>query len=172
MDALEELVARSKIQQLAVRYAFAVDGKDIDTLATLYVDDIDYGVHGIGPEGVKRFFDAVLRGSLCSMHLIGNHLVEFDDDTHAHGVLYCQVHLHVREPDHWSETALAYFDRYERRGDEWLFADRRLARWYRQDFGHPDHGVEPQVPGPEWAAYRLPDVLGTVEPFLASAPLS
>ena len=40
MDALDELVARDQIRQLAERYALAVDGKDIDGVAVLFVEDV------------------------------------------------------------------------------------------------------------------------------------
>jgi hypothetical protein len=126
MGALEELVTRSQIQQLAVRYALGVDGKDIDALATLYTDEADKG-YGPGPDGIGRFFDHVLRGSHCAIHLIGKHLIEFDSDAKAHGVVYCRAHDHVLDPEHWWDVALAYFDSYERRGDNWLFAERRVA---------------------------------------------
>ena len=35
MDAIEELVARDRIRQLAERYALGVDGKDLDAIAVL-----------------------------------------------------------------------------------------------------------------------------------------
>ena len=167
LDPLDELVARSKIQQLAVRYALAVDGKDLDTLATLYVDELDKG-HGPGPEGIRLFFDHVLRGSHCAMHLIGNHLIDFDSDTTASGVVYCRAQHHVLEPEYWWDVALVYFDSYERRGDGWLFGDRRLARWYLQDIGHPDRGLERQVPGPDETGVRMPDEFSTVARFWAA----
>src|SRR5215831_12971728 len=139
---MEELLARERIRQLAFRYAVAVDGKDIDTIATLFVTDVDNGRYGPGPEGVKTFYDEALSGFHCSMHLVGNHVIDFDDDRHAHGVVYCRAHHHVLEPEHWFDEALAYWDTYERVGDEWLFRRRKLKSWYRQEFGHPQHGTE------------------------------
>src|SRR5262245_47651249 len=38
MDPLEGLLARAKIRQLAQRYALAVDGKDLDGIAALFVE--------------------------------------------------------------------------------------------------------------------------------------
>ena len=49
MDVIEELIARGKIHQLADRYALAVDGKDIDALAALFVEDVENGRYGPGP---------------------------------------------------------------------------------------------------------------------------
>jgi hypothetical protein len=76
------------------------------------------------------------------MHLVANHVIEFDDDEHAHGVVYCRAHHHVLEPDHWFDQALAYWDTYERVGDDWFFRRRNLKSWYRQEFGSPGHGTE------------------------------
>jgi len=36
VNAIEELLARKRIRQLAVRYALAVDGKDLDGIAALF----------------------------------------------------------------------------------------------------------------------------------------
>ena len=73
-------------------------------------------------------------------------MIDFDDDAHGHGVVYCQARHHVLAPEHWFDEALAYFDTYERvgerAGDEWFFRRRRLRSWYRQYFGHPEHGNE------------------------------
>jgi ketosteroid isomerase-like protein len=142
MEPLQELIARDGIRQLAQRYALAVDGKDLDALAALFVEDVDNGRHGPGREGVKRFYDRSLRNFHCSMHLVANHVIDFDDDDHAHGVVYCRAHHHVLDPEHWFDQALAYWDTYERQDDRWLFRRRRVRLWYRQRFGHPDHGPE------------------------------
>jgi ketosteroid isomerase-like protein len=142
VDRLDELVARDQIRDLAVRYALAVDGKDVDGLAALFVEDVDNGRYGSGREGVKTFYDKVLREFHCSMHLVANHVIDFDDGDHAHGVVYCRAQHHVLEPEHWFDHALAYWDVYERVADGWRFRRRSLKSWYRQDFGHPDRGTE------------------------------
>ena len=174
MDVVEELVARDKIHQLADRYALAVDGKDIDALAALFVEDVENGRYGPGREGVKTFYDNVLRGLHCSMHLVANHVIDFDDDTHAHGVVYCRAHHHVRDPDHWYDKALAYWDVYERVGDDWLFRRRHLKSWYRQEFGHPLHGTERMEaqPGTEGATRgsRMPEAFPTFDAFWSWPP--
>ncbi len=174
MDALQELLARDQLRRLAEHYALAVDGKDLDRLAALFVDDVENGRYGRGHDGVRRFYDQSLRNFHCSMHLVANHVIEFDDDDHAHGVVYCRAHHHVLEPEHWFDEALAYFDTYERAGDEWRFRRRRVRSWYRQEFGHPDHGTERIVAdleesGPKRGA-RLPDAFPTFEAFWLREP--
>ena len=169
MDALGELLARDRIRQLAERYALAVDSKDLDRLATLFVEDVDNGRYGTGRAGVKAFYVQSLRNFHCSMHLVGNHVIDFDDDDHAHGVVYCRAHHHVLEPEHWFDEALAYWDVYERVGDDWLFRRRRLRSWYRQHFGHPDHGTERHVSSGEVAGPKrgpqMPEAFPTFDAF-------
>lgn len=55
MDALEELLARDRIHQLADRYGVAVDAKDLASLSLLFPEDVDNGRYGFGREGVKTF---------------------------------------------------------------------------------------------------------------------
>ena len=169
MNAIEELVARNKIHQLADRYALAVDGKDIEGLAALFVEDVDNGRYGPGREGVRTYFDTILRGFHCSMHLVANHVIEFDGDHQARGVVYCRAHHHVLEPEHWYDRALAYWDTYDRVGDDWFFRRRRLKAWYTQRFAHPLHGTErveaePGTEGPGRGS-RMPEAFPTFEAF-------
>jgi hypothetical protein len=175
MDALGELLARDEIRRLAERYALATDGKDVDALAQLFVPDVDNGRFGSGPDGVKRFYDQSLRRFHCSMHFVGNHVIDFDDDDHARGVVYCLSQHHVLEPEHWWDVALAYLDTYERVGGEWRFRRRRVRSWYRQEVGHPGPGTERvaaaiEATGPQRGG-RMPEAFPTFEAFWARDPL-
>ena len=175
MDSVEQLVARDAIRQLAHRYAVAVDGKDLEALAALFVPDVDNGRYGAGPEGVRRFFHQALRNFHCSMHLVGTQVIDFDDEDHAHGIVYCFAQHHVTEPEHWFDEALAYWDRYERVEGAWLFRRRRLRSWYRQLIGHPEQGtgrVATVAPtsGPQRGG-RMPEAFPTFEAFWSSGPM-
>jgi hypothetical protein len=174
MDEVGELVAREAIRQLALRYALAVDGKDLDGLAHLFVPDVDNGRYGQGPDGVKRFYDQSLRKFHCSMHLVANHVINFDDDDHANGVVYCRAHHHVLEPEHWFDEALAYWDTYDRVDGDWRFRRRRVRSWYRQEVGHPDRGPERVVAGAEASGPkrggRMPEAFVTFEAFWSRPP--
>jgi ketosteroid isomerase-like protein len=174
MNTLDELLARDQIRQLAERYAVAVDGKDLDAIAGLFTEDVDNGRFGPGREGVKRYFNQSLRNFHCSMHLVANHVVDFDDDEHAHGIVYCQAHHHVLEPEHWFDLALAYWDTYERVSGDWFFRRRQPRLWYRQEFGYPDHGSErvtstPASPGPLRGG-SMPHAFPTFDAFWSDPP--
>jgi hypothetical protein len=176
MDAVDELLARDRIRQLAERYALAVDSKDLESLSGLFPHDVDNGRYGVGREGVKNYFDTSLRKFHCSMHLVANHVIDFDDDTHAHGIVYCRAHHHVTEPEHWFDQAIAYWDTYERAGGEWLFRRRRVRSWYRQEFGLAGHGTERVVEPPpatgSMRGGRMPEAFPTFDAFWARAPRS
>lgn len=175
MDNLGHLIAKDSIRDLPLRYAVAVDAKDIDAVAELFVPDVDNGRFGPGRDGVRRFYDQALRKFHCSMHVVANHVIEFQDDDHANGIVYCLAHHHVLEPEHWFDEALAYFDTYERVGGEWLFRQRRLRSWYRQHAGHPELGdarvgAPIEVSGPKRGA-RMPEAFPTFDAFWSRAPL-
>jgi hypothetical protein len=164
MNPLEELVARDQIRQLAQRYALAVDGKDLDGIAALFVDDVDNGRYGTGREGVKSFYDQSLRKFHGSVHLVANHVIDFDDDHHAHGVVYCLAKHHVLDPEHWFDEALAYSDTYERAGGAWFFRRRVVKSWYRQEFGDERVKSAPAESGPKRGA-QMPEAFPTFDAF-------
>ena len=172
MNAFDELLARDQIRQLAERYALAVDGKNLDGIARLFVEDVDNGRFGPGREGVKRFFNQSLRNFHCSMHLVANHVIDFDGDDHAGGIVYCLAHHHVLEPEHWFDLALAYWDTYERVSGDWFFRRRRPRLWYRQEFGYPDHGSERETSTPVSAGPlrggSMPHAFPTFDTFWSS----
>jgi hypothetical protein len=168
MDEVGELLARDAIRRLAERYALAVDAKDLDTLAALFVPDVDNGRYGPGPEGVKHFYDQSLRKFHCSMHLVANHVINIDDDDHATGIVYCRAQHHVLEPEHWFDEALAYWDAYERVDGEWRFRRRRVRSWYRQEVdGRVVTEAEPS--GPKRGA-QMPEAFPTFDAFWSPPP--
>jgi hypothetical protein len=174
MNQVEELLARDEIRRLACRYALAVDGKDLDGLAELFPPDVVNGRYGPGRDGVKTFYDHVLREFHCSMHLVGNHVIDFDDDRRAHGIVYCRAHHHVLDPEHWFDQALAYWDTYELVGEEWLFRRRSLKSWYREEVGHPTvpnarEVMHPEETGP-LRGPQMPEAFPTFDAFWSGPP--
>jgi hypothetical protein len=97
---------------LAVRFAVAVDAKDLDTLAKLFANDVNNGRYVSCPDGVKRHFAHVLRQFRCSIQMIGNHHIDFDDGDCAHGLVCYRAQHHVLDPERWWDMALAYWDTY------------------------------------------------------------
>ena len=127
MDDLERLVAIDQIRQLASRYAVAMDARDLDALVALFVEDVRVGADLSGREALRESFDRQLREIGISILFVGNHVIDFQDDQHATGVVYCRSE--IQDGDRWVHQAIRYQDRYERRDDEWRFV-RRIHRLF------------------------------------------
>ncbi|OOL33052.1 hypothetical protein GQ85_03480 [Rhodococcus rhodochrous] len=136
-ERLEAIEAQLAIQQLPVRYARAVDARDIDGLAALYAPDADYTRFGfsdkVGPDGVRAMFDSefVLTRFYRSMHQVCGHVIDLVDPDHAEGTVYCRVEH--EDGDEWIVQLMVYFDKYRRVGDKWLFTDRRMEYLHTGD---------------------------------------
>lgn len=128
MSGLERVIARDAIHQLAYRYAFAVDARDLDLLVSLFVPDVRVTRETSGREAMRAFWTESLREIGVSILFVGNHVIDFDDPDHARGVVYCRGQ--IQDGDRWIEQAIQYRDRYERRDGEWLFVKRQHVLWY------------------------------------------
>jgi ketosteroid isomerase-like protein len=133
MDPVERAVARDEIRQLAARYALAVDSRDLDSLVGLFVPDVRVGPDASGREALRRDFDRQLRGVGISILFVGNHVIDFDDDQHAHGVVYCKGE--IQDGERWIHQAIQYRDTYERRKSHWYFVRRVHLLWYGAEMG-------------------------------------
>jgi ketosteroid isomerase-like protein len=128
LTPLERVVARDEIHQLACRYALAVDERDLDALVALFVPDVQVGRERRGRQALRESFEQSLSAIGVSILFVGNHLVDFQDDRHASGVVYCRGQ--IQDGERWIEQAIQYRDRYERRGGQWLFVRRHHLLWY------------------------------------------
>ena len=150
IDRIESVQA---IQQLAIRYALAVDGRDLDGWVALFVEDVNCGRHGVGRAVLRRLIEPDLRTFYRSIHFICGHRIEFDDPDHARGVVYCRAEHETG--GRWPVMAIAYFDSYERRNGTWYFARRQEKHWYSIDAAE-----RPAPPFHQWppgrAECRLP----------------
>ncbi len=126
---LELVLIRDEIQQLAYRYAWLLDSRDLEGLADLFVDDVRVAPGVTGREALRDSFAASLRGIGPTTLFVGNHLVDVHDADHASGVVYCRGY--IAEPDGFAEQMIVYTDRYERRATDgapdgaFLFVGRR-----------------------------------------------
>ena len=133
---IERLEATEAIRQLASRYALALDSRDVQTLASLFVPDVETGDGRVGREALAEWFDPILRPYATTFHLIGNHIIDLVDDDHATGVVYCRPEHEVG--DLWVVMPMQYWDRYERRDGQWWFKSRKPVVFYAADIlEHP-----------------------------------
>jgi hypothetical protein len=149
IDRLESLAA---IQQLPIRYAIAVDGRDMDGWVNLFVPDVNCGRRGSGRAVLKSIIEPQVRSFYRSIHQICGHRVEFDDADHARGLVYCRAEH--EDAGKWVVMAIAYFDTYERRDGDWYFVRRREKHWYAADWQE-----RPTAPFTGWAAHPHPPAL-------------
>jgi 3-phenylpropionate/cinnamic acid dioxygenase small subunit len=134
-DALAERVARIEdrldIGQLPVRYALAVDERDVETWVELFVPDIQLGRDGQGRDDLRRLIAPQLRWFYRSVHQIVGHRVELLGPDTARGEVYCRAEHEVGE--RWIVMAIRYDDEYRKVDGSWLFSRRRERHWYAAD---------------------------------------
>src|SRR5262249_30846202 len=121
-ERVERLESLAEIRQLAVRYARAVDARDLDALVALFAPDVQVGRDRSGRDALRDWFSGVLSTMRVSVHLVGNHVVDFDDRTHARGIVYCRDELEQPGSGEWRVGMLQYWDDYVLADGEWCFA--------------------------------------------------
>lgn len=167
---VQRLLSIEEIRQLCAKYALAVDSRDLDALMGLFPDDVRVGRESSGREALKEWFDDTLRRRFTqTAHIISNHIIEFDDADHAHGVLYCRAEHEMGEQ--FVVAQMQYWDQYERIDDRWFFRRRLPLFWYITDM--LDRPVGPRKvrwPGEEPVDGALPDFWPTYAEFWADEP--
>jgi hypothetical protein len=160
---LDRVESRLAIQQLPIRYAIAVDGRDVDTWVSLFIPDVRVGRDAFGREVLRAHITPMLRTFRRSVHQICGHRIDLDDDDDdlATGAVYCRAEHEVG--DRWIVMAICYLDDYRRVDGAWLFARRREKHWYAADINeHPQavgfdswHGESPPLPEafPTWPRF-------------------
>ncbi len=141
LSPVEQAVARDEIRQLVASYAVALDARDLDQLAGLFVDDVRVGRGRRGRAALREFFADSLARIAVSVLNVGTHLIELDDATHARGIVYCRAELQI--DDRWVVQMIQYRDEYERRHGEWLFVRREHLLWYGREVGTSPLGLPP-----------------------------
>lgn len=143
--ALQQLIDRSELEQLVLRYAYAIDERAFERLDAVFTPDayIDYramgGIEGHYPQ-IRDWLPQALGVFPGYMHFNGNFLFEIDGDT-ASGKIACFNPMVLPKADCTAgegETmflGLWYLDRYVRTPAGWRISERREKRSY--DFNMP-----------------------------------
>lgn len=128
--AIDALLARDALRDLAMRYCRAIDRRDPALLRSVYHDDAidDHGA--VFCDGAATFIaqqDAIMAPFALTAHYICNMHWRLDGDR-ADGELYFLAYHRVEEPvaRHLLVTG-RYLDNYERRASGWKIAHRRLV---------------------------------------------
>jgi hypothetical protein len=159
----------AEIQQLPQRYALAVDSRDMDALVALFVPDVRVGRDARGRDALKAWFTNTLRGPKTSVHFVGNHIIDFDDNDRAHGIVYCRDELERPETGKWDVGMLQYWDTYVQIDGAWYFERRRFHRWYIVDaLTRPRHGAGVHRGTSSLSTQQLPEAFDTWARFWES----
>ena len=180
-ERVERIEAHLAIQQLAIRYAIAVDSRDIDAWVGCFRPDVDMGRHGSGREALRRYIDPMVRRFYRSVHQICGHRIELTGRDQATGAVYCRAEHEVGE--RWIVMAICYFDDYARVDGEWFFSRRRERHWYAADVTQPPQAVgfagwegsrEPALPAEfgSWARFWDGDMRVAALTGAPTSPLS
>ncbi|AEV70796.1 hypothetical protein MycrhN_0146 [Mycolicibacterium rhodesiae NBB3] len=147
-DAFEALAARverlealDEIRQLAAKYAVALDMRDLNAVANLFVEDVGVPGKRRGREALRQWYDTEMRHDLLgSAHGPLAHVIDIHDADHASGLVYSRNDLETASA--WVIELLAYLDAYERRSGRWYFARRTPLFWYQSDITDPPVGPD------------------------------
>jgi uncharacterized protein (TIGR02246 family) len=146
------------IQQLVARYARALDARDMDTVVSLFAPDVQVGAHQRGRAALKVWMSVLMSQMRTSVHLVGEHVIDFVEADHATGVVYCRDELERPDRGEWAVGTIQYWDDYVRADGEWCIARRRLHRWYLVDaLARPAPGVGVNDFGDHIRERLLPD---------------
>jgi ketosteroid isomerase-like protein len=146
-DPIAWLVAHEQIRQLASRYAVAIDARDLDTLVSLFVPDVQVGRSEQGRDALRRNFDAQLRPLGVTILVTGNHVIDVVDTDRATGVVSCRAE--IERDGRRIVQQIQYHDRYERWDGAWLFVRRRHLLFY-------DDAIKGELPEtlPTWQRFH------------------
>ena len=108
-ERLDRLESIEEIRQLVAKYSLSLDMRDLDAHVNLFVEDIRVSRHETGRSHLKNWLDDTLRLQFTgTSHHTGNHIIEFDDSDHAHGVVYSKNEHETG--DEWVIMQMLYWD--------------------------------------------------------------
>ena len=130
---LAEVEDRLALQDLVARYNFAIDNRDLATVAGLFTENGSFGskdgaMRATGSAAVCKQFEARFSVLGATNHFAHDHVVWFESDSRARGLL--SVHAEVWRKEQPMVCALRYDDRYEKSAGLWRFAERLLSFFY------------------------------------------
>ena len=153
IDRLESL---DEIRQLVAKYSLSLDMRDLDSHVNLFAEDIRVSRDKVGRAHLKRWLDDTLRLQFTgTSHHTGNHIIEFKDSDHAHGVLYSKNEHETpceNGDTEWVIMQMLYWDDYERIDGRWYFRRRLPCYWYATDLNKPPVGDD-KMRWPDREAY-------------------
>ncbi len=167
---LDRLESTEEIRQLVAKYSLSLDMRDLDAHVNLFAPDIRVSREHTGRAHLKRWLDDTLRLQFTgTSHHTGNHIIEFDEINHAHGLVYSKNEHETGSE--WVIMQMLYWDNYERIDQQWLFRRRLPCYWYATDLNKPPVG-ELKMRWPDRQSYSgaFHDLFPSWEDFWQNPP--
>lgn len=135
LKRIDRLEARAEIAELCADYAQASDDRDLDLLASCFVQDArmsskDGVMNCEGKDGIVKMFEGRFAVLGPSYHWTHDHKVRFDDKdpNKASGLVF--GHAEVFRNKQTLVAAMRYNDEYQRVNGKWHFKSRELSFFY------------------------------------------
>ncbi|GIL01345.1 MAG: polyketide cyclase [Alphaproteobacteria bacterium] len=136
---LDRIESRDELRQLVAKYALALDMRDIDAMAGLFVPDVAVGGGRTGREALRDWLDETMRRQFDgTAHHVGTTIIEFTGPDEAVGIVYSKNEHETG--GEWVIMQMMYYDRYRRVGGRWYFVRRQPLYWYATDLNRPPVG--------------------------------
>jgi SnoaL-like domain len=143
MDPIAHLMAVHEIEQLVYRYAWAFDTRDFNEYRALWAET-DQPTELPVLDGhfcrSQAFLEAAAELGPTFL-FVGNHLIDFDDEDHACGRVYCLCQQDIGGT--FIDQSILYRDRYVRQDGRWLFASREHLLFFGQPRDRNPYDQEP-----------------------------
>jgi hypothetical protein len=137
-ERLDRVESLEQIRQLPAKYTLALDMRDFDAMANLFVDDVGVPGKQRGRQALKRWYADTMRTSPGSFHGVHGQIIDFETVDLGSGIVYSRNDLDLG--DHWMLELMIYLDRYERREGIWYFQRRTPLYWVHTDPNEPPLG--------------------------------
>ncbi|MGO4837923.1 nuclear transport factor 2 family protein, partial [Rhizobiaceae sp. 2RAB30] len=106
---LDRLESRDEIRQLISKYALALDMRDMDAMANLFVEDVAASAGKRGRQALRDWLDDTMRKQFDgTSHHVGTTIIEFVDADNAVGIVYSK-NEHETGPE-WVIMQMMYYD--------------------------------------------------------------
>ncbi len=134
MTPVEELLARERIRELALRYSVAIADRDVDLMVSLYADDADFGTFGSGPDALRAIMADTMGDLRFGVVLVANHLIDLSSRSEASGEVWARCYAQ-NDREGYYEQLIKYVDRYvdvaaDPSNPDWRFLHRRHLLWF------------------------------------------
>ena len=126
---VDRLVALEAIRTLPLRYAAAIERRDVDAMVDLFSPAARFGRWGDGEAGLRSLMAEMMASSVFAVILVANHLINLTEPGRAEGEVWARCYAQDRTGG-FVEQLIKYEDTYEVVDGAWRFLRRRHRLWF------------------------------------------